>query len=327
MLGVWHLAAADFDEDSWLDVVGVSMVDAQIGVHFYRENRTFSLQRLPPLPIPGGHFVATGDFDSDRHQDIAVGMGPEIAVAFGRGDGTFGDLIGGQLRVRGIPVGCHRCRSADLTKDGRSDLLAIGESFVLIYHGSALNRESGLPDEPSALLDLEGTGRFLEIADMNSDGALDVVTQGVENKTILQVFWGTLGEEEGTRFDAGTPFYSTVSSHGSLIAVGDLNHDDALDIVVTTEDTNKGQVFLNDAACASLTAEAGDVNADGAVNLADPVAILAHLFAEQPLRCPGAAEVNGDDQFDMADAVYILQFLFLEGPPLIGGGPRPCAAQ
>jgi hypothetical protein len=116
-----------------------------------------------------------------------------------------------------------------------------------------------------------------------------------------------------------------VGEHGGLIAVGDISDDEAVDIVVTSEDTLEGQVFLNDGTCISRAAEPGDANADGTVNIADPVAILAYLFASGSLRCPGVAEVNGDGRLNMADPVYILQHLFAQGPPLPSDGPYPCA--
>ncbi len=159
---------------------------------------------------------------------------------------------------------------------------------------------------------------------MNSDGALDVVTQSVKQKTVLQVFWGLPGDENGITFEAGLAFFSDAGHSGAVIAVGDVNDDEAVDIVVTAEDAHEGQVFLNDATCTSREADPGDANADGCVNLADPIAILAHLFASAYLKCPGVAEVNGDGELNVADPLYILQYLFVEGPPLPAGGPRPC---
>jgi hypothetical protein len=81
---------------------------------------------------------------------------------------------------------------------------------------------------------------------------------------------------------------------------------------------------VNDAACARTSAHPGDASADGSVNIADPVAIPAHLFQDTYLPCPAAAEVNEDGRLNLADAAYILQNLFAAGPPLPAPGLRPC---
>ncbi len=322
----WHLTGADFNEDSSLDLVTVGFLPSafSVGVHIYEGNRTFGFERVGPISGEAGQFITSGDFDGDGHPDIAVGIGHMMGVLLGRGDGTFHDAVNWEMTVRGVPVMCHRCRAADLDRDGRSDLVVIGEAFVFVYHGSSIGRDRAPPDKPSILFDLSGTGRYLEIADMNGDGALDLVAQGVGGSTIIQIFWGTPGTEEGTVFEAGTPIYSEIHRTGSVIAVGDVTNDGALDIVITVEGRGDGQVFLNDGVCQPGAAQPGDANADGSVNLADPVAILSHLFRNVHLLCPGAAEVNDDGTLNLADPIYILQHLFANGPPLPVSGPRPC---
>ena len=55
----------------------------------------------------------------------------------------------------------------------------------------------------------------------------------------------------------------------------------------------------------------GNVNGDGAVNIADAVALLQYLFAGgKPPVCAKAADANDDDAVNIADAVKILGFLF-----------------
>ncbi len=61
----------------------------------------------------------------------------------------------------------------------------------------------------------------------------------------------------------------------------------------------------------------GDVNADGAVNIADPIALLIALFADPHApECEDAADANDDGQIDVADAIAILMHLFVNGGPL-----------
>ncbi|MBN1459430.1 MAG: dockerin type I repeat-containing protein [Armatimonadetes bacterium] len=62
----------------------------------------------------------------------------------------------------------------------------------------------------------------------------------------------------------------------------------------------------------------GDINADGEVNVTDPVALLDYLFAATDAPpCKDAADVNDDGKVEISDPVRLLGFLFLglERPP------------
>ena len=62
----------------------------------------------------------------------------------------------------------------------------------------------------------------------------------------------------------------------------------------------------------------GDGNADGAVDIADAIAVLSYLFSEATaLVCPDASDANDDGQVDIADAIAVLGHLFA------GAGPLP----
>ena len=59
----------------------------------------------------------------------------------------------------------------------------------------------------------------------------------------------------------------------------------------------------------------GDVNSDGARNIADAIYLLGFLFSggEEP-SCMDAGDVNDDGAGNIADAIYLLGFLFSGGP-------------
>ena len=64
----------------------------------------------------------------------------------------------------------------------------------------------------------------------------------------------------------------------------------------------------------------GDANADGAIDIADAVFVLGHLFAAGPApSCRDAGDANDDGALDIADAVAILGHLFAASGPL----PQP----
>jgi hypothetical protein len=81
--------------------------------------------------------------------------------------------------------------------------------------------------------------------------------------------------------------------------------------------------------CADLTADEtfrrADSNADGGVDIADPVATLFNLFLGQAeIPCRDAADANDNGTLDIADAIFSLGWLFLGGPAPPAPGPFAC---
>ncbi len=74
----------------------------------------------------------------------------------------------------------------------------------------------------------------------------------------------------------------------------------------------------------------GDSNADGAIDLSDPVFFLGSLFlGETQPGCIEACNTNRDEQADISDAIFLLDHLFLGGErppppyPVCGKDPEP----
>ena len=57
----------------------------------------------------------------------------------------------------------------------------------------------------------------------------------------------------------------------------------------------------------------GDANADGSIDLSDPVRVLLSLFGTGVLPCLDAADANDDDAVDVSDGVFLLDHLFAGG--------------
>ncbi len=65
----------------------------------------------------------------------------------------------------------------------------------------------------------------------------------------------------------------------------------------------------------------GDADANGAVSIADAVAIIGFIFSGGAAPNPDAAgDVDCNSQVSIADAVYLINYIF-------AGGPAPCACQ
>lgn len=60
----------------------------------------------------------------------------------------------------------------------------------------------------------------------------------------------------------------------------------------------------------------GDANADGAINMADAVAIVNFVFkGGPPPPTTYNGDANGDDTVNLADAIYLINYIFKGGPP------------
>jgi hypothetical protein len=69
----------------------------------------------------------------------------------------------------------------------------------------------------------------------------------------------------------------------------------------------------------------GDPNADGRIDIADPVFTLAFLFRGEECRCVAAADFDASGQVEITDAIGLLGYIFLGGPA--PGAPFPdCGA-
>ncbi|MBN1417967.1 MAG: VCBS repeat-containing protein [Planctomycetes bacterium] len=333
--GIWHLAIVDLTQDGLPDLTAIGLSSGGFSVLTNLGGRRF---RSEPHEIPsdGGYHTATGDFDGDGHADVANAFSLSLLLSFGNGDGQFRKTTRSVFWLSASPFAPHRVDAADFDGDGKSDLVAIGqtlsgpsgigEGLILSYSGNEIAANDGLPDQPSCILPIEGTGRFLGIEDVNADGLLDIVAQsaGSDGVAVLQCFFGQRRPETGEwMFAAGPPIRTSLSGIGSVLAIGDLDGASGPDFVLTTEDTGEGQVFLNDGACPPR-ADRGDANADNTLDLGDAIAALGYIVSGSPLPCPEAAEVNGDGRLDIADAVYLLLYIFASGPALQGPTPVSC---
>jgi hypothetical protein len=68
----------------------------------------------------------------------------------------------------------------------------------------------------------------------------------------------------------------------------------------------------------------GDANSDRAVDIADAVSVLLHLFSGAPAPEPLAAgDADGNSTLEITDGIYLLTYLFLGGPAPPAPFPEP----
>ena len=303
----------DFDNDGLLDWYVTSIYQPSINwtgnkLYYNQGNHVFTEISVPAGVFDGGYgwgAIAT-DFDNDGWVDIAETNGgassflneqtylwinnkndtfTESAVATGL---THFDLGRGMFHF-------------DYDNDGDQD--------VMIF---SLN-------DPNRLFrnDLSGPGtNFLRIF-LDTNEAPSIAPNGIGARVTMQYSSVTRTRQ----LDAGDNFLSKseLSVHfglGTFPQVDTLTVEwpDGTTTVLT--DVLANQTITVEYSGAGPSFLRGDANADGAIDIGDPIAILGQLFqGTGPVACESAADVNDDGGVDIADAIYALGYSFSGGTP------------
>jgi hypothetical protein len=283
-----HLVIGDFNHDGKLDIaMGTSYYNGAVTILLGNGDGSFT-------PAPGASItvgnsfqsvisLATGDFNGDGVQDIAVGVsnngsgmqyGGVLVVLLGKGDGTFQQLPAANL------VQNPFLTTGDFNRDGLTDL-AIVDFYVndiAIYLGVGNGTFQEAPKSPLTV-GLEADG--VVAADLNGDGILDLAVSDMVNIASNGTVTILLGAGDGTFTPASTS--PTVGVNPNNIAFGDFNGDGKTDLATSNnaDDTvsyllgngdGTFQPVLTSAYLGQFTTwfATGDVNGDG---LTDAIAV------------------------------------------------------
>ncbi len=163
-----------------------------------------------------GSSTVVGDFNHDGNLDIAVGQTHEdgtgdIQIYLGNGDGTFQAPIQSLSSIAPVAMGV-----GDFNNDGNLDVAASdGSSLASVFLGDGKGDLSQL--QPFSVTDV----RYIQSADFNADGKLDLYLSGPYNTYIY------LGKGDGTFNPVSNSFNSNF--YGTA-AIGDFNNDGNLDL-------------------------------------------------------------------------------------------------
>ena len=246
------VVAADFDRDGFTDVASVgnnftSAVPETVDIYAGLGDGTFGPPHTIHVTDNFQRELAVGDFNGDGWPDLTFG------VSYNRGQYVMlngGNFVFTLASLTFTEVGPLRTVTGDLDDDGSVDVVvvnAIGTISVLFGNGD------GTLQDPVTL----GVGRphcpdkscpeavWVELADMNEDGILDIVTANTTpgGASIL------LNNGDGT-FDS--PVQIKALTYGVAALPGDFNGDGEMDLAVLSSDAGQfddgpriGSIFLN----------------------------------------------------------------------------------
>jgi hypothetical protein len=182
--------------------------------------------------------MAMGDFNNDNYLDIVTAnLGTNnVGVFLGYGNGSFAPIMIQSIGNYAIPNGIA---VSDFNNDTRLDI-AVGNSFM---NNIAIFLSNGSEPFGSGQSYSIGDGskpHSIATGDFDHDGRLDiaVTNYGTDNVRILFGYSDSIVEK--------TKLYLNESdSAPSSVAVGDLNNDTYLDIIVANSRTDNIAILLD----------------------------------------------------------------------------------
>jgi len=270
-------AVGDFNRDGKPDLAVNHRGGGTISILLGAGNGTYGA----PATLTGAGqpaFIAVGDVNRDGFQDLVVTditIGSEaVRLYLGAAGGTFTGPTTAATLTGNAP---WHLALADFNGDGKLDL-AVANGIAKISR--FLGNGDGTFGAGTTLTTGSGFFQHVAVGDVNRDGKLDIVAtqmnQNPDTQHDLQVFLG-----DGTGGFTG-PTTTTLAIRPSQLALGDLNRDGKLDVVVahTTTANPLLSILLG--------------NGDGTVGSPSTLAVGTDLFDV------ALADLNRDGKLDVA---------------------------
>jgi hypothetical protein len=231
------IATGYFNEDHYLDIVVANHGSNNIGILLGNGDGTFQRQ----VPYPTGtsslpEYVIIHDFNNDTLEDIVVANfgSHSLNIFIGNGHGSFINqmtLSTGASRPLALALG-------DFNNDTRLDFAIVNYGTDSI--GILLQLNDGTFTSPiEYLCGYDSDPRSLAIGDINNDGFQDIVVSNFGTSNIgIFLGYGNGSLQKQISISTGS------GSHPHSIALGDLNKDNQLDIVVTNTNGDNIGAFL-----------------------------------------------------------------------------------
>ncbi len=190
--GQHNIEVADFNHDTWLDVIFLAVDEAsnQNRIYWGSSNGFFASSCTSLPALDGEHGVSVADLNKDDYLDLVfTHWYEEESYIYWGSPAGYSSLDVGILH----PGYCYGGSAvADINTDGHLDIVFHRGGYGVypqeIYWGSAV----GFSDNDTSCfgIPLEVTGGF--IADLNFDGSLDVFSNTITPGTDSYIFVGPL---------------------------------------------------------------------------------------------------------------------------------------
>ncbi len=274
------MAVTDLNRDGDADIITANFGDGTISVLFGKGDGTLgtAVTHQTNQPNGGPYSVKVADVNGDGIPDVLVSNSNlnTVTLLLGVGNGTMESPV--QITVGQLP---NYIAVADLNEDGIPDLVTGNQGGGNTSNTLTIRLGNGNGTfQVAQSLTISGLPQEIAVADLNGDGHADLVVAGFDGNTNAGSVSVFLGNGNGTFQTATT--YQTGSQPYS-VAIGDINGDGKLDLVVANYLSNNFSVLLGN----------GNGTFQSAVNYNLPG---AESF--------GVADINGDGISDLLVADY-----------------------
>ena len=282
-------AVGDFNGDGELDIAGVASTDGgttttiSAFVALGNGDGSFQAPQLSPAGKASTASLAApliaADLNADGKLDLVVANSDDgtVSVLLGNGDGTF------QTPTTYAVTGPTVVRAADFNRDGKLDLIVGSNQSGLVSVSLLLGNGDGTFQPHVDTLTGTTAVTAMDIADIDRDGNLDVVTaDNINTSTGPHTMSVLEGNGNGT-FKSPILSGATFAPNGNLVGIlaADFNADGRVDLAIGVRGAvGNGTFFLTG-------------NGDGTFGAPSQIVSLFGFL-------DGIGDFNGDGKLDIA---------------------------